>query len=228
MSAAGGGRSHHGAPARTAGARAARYLREEILTGRLAPGSPIRQEAVAQQLAMSRIPVREALKQLEAEGLVILVAHGTARVPKLDYDEYAELYKIREYLEPLAAAEAAARITDAEAESLRSMVRAMDEVPSGAGAWLDLDRRFHLASYAPARMPRLERTVEGFWNSTQPYRRAFMSTLSPEETAITRAEHLLLADAFARRDAAEVEQLVRSHIRRTRLRLAHHRELFGT
>ena len=223
----GGQTSHeHGASEATASRRAARYLRDQILGGAFPPGSRIQQEAVAKQLAMSRIPVREALRQLETEGLVVLVAHGSARVPKLNFEEYTEIYRIREYLEPLAAAEGALRISAAELEHLRLLVREMDDADQDSGAWLDLDRRFHLASYAPARMPRLQRTVESFWNTTQPYRRAFVSTLTPQEAAVTRAEHALLLDAFARHDSTDAEQLVRSHIRRTRLRLASHRELF--
>lgn len=210
----------------TAGRRAARHLRELILGGDLPPGAQIRQEAVAHELGMSRIPVREALRELEVEGLIGLVAHGTARVLRLDRDEYQEIYKIREYLEPLAAGESARRITGEEVADLRALALAMNRAGDKPSAWLDLDRRFHLASYAAARMPRLLRTVESFWNSTQHYRRAFYATLTPEDWARNRATHDLIVDALERHDSLDAEELVRIHIRHTRVRLEQHPELF--
>lgn len=76
-------------------------------------------EAVARSLGTSRIPVREALHQLETEELIILIPHVGARVATLDLDEYTEIYKIREHVEPLAIAESIARITMQQHENLR-------------------------------------------------------------------------------------------------------------
>jgi DNA-binding GntR family transcriptional regulator len=214
--------------AEVASRRAVRHLRDRILTGAVPPGSVIRQEAVARELDMSRIPIREALRQLEAEGLVILVPHGSARVPLLKLAEFSEIYKIREFLEPLAGSESASRISDAGIYDLRTLLAAIES--AHPGAYLDADRRFHLASYAAAGMPRLLRMVENFWNLTQPYRRALLLTLITNEdsdgVSLVQAEHRLIVDAFSRRDSFEVERLVRSHIRRTRLRLDEHKELF--
>lgn len=211
----------------TAGRRAARYLKAGILSGAFPPGSRIQQESVARELGMSRIPVREAMRELEAEGLLVLVAHGTARVSKLDMAESAEIYLMRESLEPLAAREAVARVTDEEVDQLRAIVQAMENLDFREGAWLELDRRFHLATYHPAGLPRLMRTVESFWNTTQPYRRAFNTTLTIAEVTMQKATHLLLVDAFERRDSEAAEQLVRVHIHGTRLRLAQRPELFA-
>lgn len=224
------GRHSHlpGASDGTASRRAARFLRDELLSGAIPPGARIPQEAIARRLGMSRIPVREALRQLETEGLVVLTTHASARVPKLDADDFAEIYRIRESIEPLAAGEAASRISEDDVHHLADLLRVMDEAALEPGSWLDLDRRFHLAAYAPAPMPRLQRTIEAFWNTTQPYRRAFMTTLTREEREITRAEHLLLLDAFRRGDPVDAEAMTRTHIRRTRMRLAARPEVFGT
>jgi DNA-binding GntR family transcriptional regulator len=80
-------------------------LREAILNGSLKPGERIRQEAVATQYGTSRIPVREALRQLASEGLVSLVPDVGARVARLDLNELDEIYKLREQLEPLTIRE---------------------------------------------------------------------------------------------------------------------------
>src|SRR5918998_2890875 len=78
------------------------WLREAIHDGRLKPGEPVRQEAIAHELGVSRIPVREALRRLESEGLVVARPHASARVARLDFEEYEEIYKMRERLQPLA------------------------------------------------------------------------------------------------------------------------------
>src|SRR5262245_28348425 len=77
-------------------ASVARSVREAILSGRLKPGARIRQEDLAQQHGTSRIPVREALRQLETDGLVTLVPHSGARVAVMDFAGFSELYRIRE------------------------------------------------------------------------------------------------------------------------------------
>ncbi len=209
-----------------------RRLRDDILEGRLRPGERIRQEAVARELGASRIPVREALLQLENEGLVSLAPYSGARVAKLDFAEYTELYRIREQLEPLAIAESAPRLSDEAIAQLRHLMLQIEQTRDPA-TWLALDRRFHLASYAAAPMPRLLKMIEGFWNSTQQYRRAFYAAVSAPrdgplagDQPLTVVEHRLLFDALERRDPLDAEAILRSHIRRTQLTLAGRQEVF--
>lgn len=209
-----------------------RRLRDDILEGRLRPGERIRQEAVARELGASRIPVREALLQLENEGLVSLVPHSGARVAKLDVAEYTELYRIREQLEPLAIAESAPRPSNEAIAQLRGLMVQIEQTRDLA-TWLALDRRFHLASYAAAPMPRLLKMIEGFWNSTQQYRRAFYAAVAPTYDGALAGDqpmpvvaHRLLFDGLERRDPLDAEAILRSHIRRTRLTLAGHQEVF--
>lgn len=215
------------APYQPAGERIADQLRAAIFDGRLAPGARIRQEALGTAFGVSRIPVREALRSLEHEGLVTLVPHSGARVARLDYAELREIYLIREAIEPLAAAESARRLDDDQLRELRAMVEAFPRGGDDPGAWLEADRRFHLASYAAAGMPRLLRMIEDQWSATQHYRRAYLATLTAEDHRLVDLEHRLLLDALERRDPTDAEARQRSHIRRTRLRLDEHRELFA-
>lgn len=210
----------------------ARHLRSSILNGRLKPGEWVRQEAVAEALGTSRIPVREALRQLENEGLVSLVPFSGARVAKVDVGEYEEIYLMREWLEPLAIRESLPFLTDDLLAELRTQVVRIEEAEF---IWdiLDHDRRFHLLSYSAARRPRLLRMIEGFWNSTQQYRRAFYQTIAGADGRIpagslpmTHLDHRLLVDALERRDSDSAESVIRAHIRRTRLVLTNHREVF--
>ncbi len=199
-------------------------LRAAILDGRLAPGAPIRQEAVARQLGTSRIPVREALRQLEAEGLVTIVPHSGARVATLDFDECLEIYRIRERLEPLAFGDSVGRLSEEQLALLAELCEETDR-RRGESSWIDVDRRFHLACYAGA-SPRLRRMILGFWSSTQKYRRVLQQTLSNDDYAAYHHEHLLMIEALRTGDVETGEALVRMHIGRSLRLLSDHRELF--
>lgn len=204
----------------------ARVVREAIQDGRLRPGTPIRQEALAKRLGASRIPVREALRQLESEGLVTLVPHSGARVARLDISEHIEVYRIREALEPIAIAESATRLTEEQLHELRELMVLVEDSQSDPNLWIRHDRTFHLATYEAAPFPRLLRMINDFWNSTQHYRRAHLKTFTPETFEIIHLEHRMILEALERHDPVDAEQRQRSHIRRTRLDLTAHAELF--
>jgi DNA-binding GntR family transcriptional regulator len=203
-------------------------LRAAILDGRLKPGDPIRQEAVARWYGTSRIPVREALHQLENEGLVTIVPHAGAHVARLDFEEFVDIYKIRERLEPLALVESMPNLSVAAREHLRRLAAEIETATGDANRWLEADRAFHLATYAGLRSARLLRMIESFWNSTQQYRRVLFATSPGQDFEIMHLEHRVLVDLIERRDEASAEAILRSHIARTRHRLAEHRELFDT
>jgi DNA-binding GntR family transcriptional regulator len=155
-------------------------LRNAILDGRLKPGTPIRQETIAREFGTSRIPVREALRQLENEGLVTIVPYSGARVATLDFEACLEIYKIRERIEPLAFAESVGRLGGEQLEMLDLLAGAIEASLADEKAWIDIDRRFHLGCYAEA-PPRLARMIVGFWDATQKYRRILTQTLMPED-----------------------------------------------
>jgi DNA-binding GntR family transcriptional regulator len=209
-----------------ASARVADYLRAAILSGQIAPGQWIRQEDVAARLGASRLPVREALRLLEAEGLTEHAPNRGSRVPLLDPHEVDVVYRMRERLEPLALAESLPHLADADVAHLEEV---QERIEGGVGLaeFMDLDREFHLSSYAGCPSERLLSTVRGLWNATQHYRRAFMLLTGPGRRWVVNAEHRLLLDAVARRDPVDAEQHLAGHIRRTRIELAQHPEVFG-
>lgn len=212
-------------PAVLSGPRATETIRALILSGELAPGSKIPQDALAARFGTSRIPIREALSRLESDGLVVMKPNRGAWVAKLDLEECLEIYKIRERLEPLVLSEAVAKITDAAIDGLEALVIEMAGTDD-PDTFLRLDREFHLASYQAAGMHRLGGMVERFWNSTQPYRRAYTRLIGREGNWIIHAEHKLIIDALRYRDAERASQFLHEHIRRTRFELAKHEELF--
>ena len=208
-----------------ASARVADYLRQAILTGEIRPGEWIRQEEVAERLGSSRLPVREALRLLEAEGLTEHAANRGSRVPLLDMHEVEVLYQMRERLEPLALTESLPRLPEEQIVHLEE-VQERIEADTGLAEFLALDREFHLSSYAGCPTERLVTTISGLWNATQHYRRAFMLLTGPQRRWVVNAEHRLLLDAIRRRDAVDGERYLSGHIRRTRIELTAHPEVF--
>lgn len=213
--------------------RVSTALREQIVSGELRPGQWLRQEAIANRFGTSRIPAREALRQLEGEGLVNLTAHSGARVALLDPGELDEIYQIREQLEPMAIAQSAPRLTDEDLLQLEALVVEMEELTDGPYNheaiinFLGVDRRFHLTASSAARMPRLLQLVENLLLAAQPYRRAYLLLLDdPERIHFNNIEHRLLLDALRRREPSEAELILRLHIGRTRRVLQKHAEVF--
>jgi len=205
--------------------RVAAYLREAILAGHIQPGERIRQEDIADRLGASRLPVREALRMLEAEGLTQLETNKGARVPLLEGREVDLLYQMRERLEPLALTESMARLGEAELFSLGELQARIEKWP-GVAEFLNLDREFHLLSYSRCEMEPLFTTVTRLWNSTQYYRRAYMVLAGAGRLWIVNSEHNLLLDALHRGDATDACLCLRGHIRRTRVELLRHPEIF--
>ncbi len=213
-----------------AAARVAGYLREAILSGEIGPGEWIRQEDVAERLGASRLPVREALRILEAEGLAEHERHRGARVPSLSMHEVDVMYRMREQLEQLAIAESIPNLTAAEVRHLEDVQEQIEALrhddDADVAAFLELDREFHLAGYAGCRIEQLTGSVVRLWNSTAHYRRAFVTLSGPGRAWVINAEHRLLLDAISRRDSVDAERFVAGHVRRTRIELTRHPEIF--
>ncbi|MDO5495598.1 MAG: GntR family transcriptional regulator [bacterium] len=204
--------------------RIAEDLRDRILRGDLEPGGRIRQEVIAEEYGASRLPVRDALRLLEGEGLVRLVPNSGAWVSALNMDELEEVYRIREALEPLLLGLSLPHLAEGIGERLILLAHEMES--AGVEDFLRLDREFHHGTYHPEAAPTLHAMVERLWNRTESYRRAFVRHVGIESLVQTHAEHHLLADAVIRRDRSAAETLLRLHIRRTRVELAQHPEGF--
>ncbi len=207
-------------------ARVAAYLRDAILGGELRPGDRIRQEEVAERLGASRLPVREALRILEAEGLTEHEPHKGARVPQLSQHEVDVIYRMRERLEPLALVESMSRLEAADHDRLEEVQRQI-EANDDLEKFLDLDREFHMLTYSGCDIDPLMSNVTRLWNSTQHYRRAFVAMGGSTRMWTVNSEHRLILDAVVRRDAVDGERFLEGHIRRTRMELAHHPEIVG-
>lgn len=212
--------------AAVASQRIADHLRERILAGELAPGARIKQDDIAEELHTSRLPVREALRILHSLGLVTLRANQGAWVTSMDPRECELSYKMRERLEPLLLAESAPHLTKADIDELMDLqeeIESTDDVER----FLVLDRRLHWTTYRHHRAEELATVVARLWDTTQHYRRAFSRLAAGRRQWIIRAEHRLLIEALRDHDHRSAEHILELHIRRTRVELSRHPEVFG-
>lgn len=213
---------HGGSATAIAGA-----LRHAILHGDFQPGERIVQEQLSAKFGGSRIPVREALRTLESEGLVRLVANTGAWVASLTLAECSEVYQTRERLEPLLLRHNAEFLTADLVDTLDRLAQAMENT-TDVEQFLEWDRQFHLGMYRGSDTYVLGELVERLWNTTQPYRRAYTQLVGEDIRKIFHGEHHSMVTALREGDLELAEQILAMHIRRTRLHLERHPEVFDT
>ncbi|SMC52596.1 GntR family transcriptional regulator [Kibdelosporangium aridum] len=205
--------------------RIADQLRERILTGQLAPGTRIIQDELAEQLQTSRLPVREALRIVASQGLITLRANQGAWVTRMDMRECDLIYRMRERLEPLLLTESAPHLTDEDIDEMDQLQDTIERSPD-VEDFLVLDRRLHWTVYKHHNAEELASIVARLWDTTQHYRRAFTRLAGSQRNWIIGAEHRLLIQALRDRDHTSAEQVLQMHIRRTRVELSRHPEVF--
>lgn len=186
-------------------------LRSAIIAGDFLPGQPLRQDSIADQFGVSRVPLREALKILEGEGQVVYEPHRGYKVARLSLDDLLEVYRIRELLEAEAARAAVRRGGETVLEEMRAAAREVESA-SLVGDLLNMtaaNRRFHFVLINAAGMPRLERLIQVLWDSTDTYR--FVYYGNEVNRRRVEHEHQLIIDAFADRDAGLLISLLDDH-----------------
>lgn len=206
--------------------RIATALKDAILAGAIPPGEWLRQDEIAARFGASRLPVREALRILESEGLAVLSPNRGAKVPELSLREVNTYYRMRERLEPLTLIESLEHITGTQIARMEEIQHEI-ELNTDVSRFLVLDREFHMTSYAACPSEMLLATTVRLWNSTQHYRRAFMLLAGHDRATVVNAEHRLLLDAVGRGDPEDAERFLVGHIRRTRVALTSHPEVFA-
>ena len=193
-------------------------LRDAIRQRLLPPGMPLVQGALAEALGVSRVPVREALHSLAAEGLVTFSEDG-ARVTALEPAEIEELWSLRALVEPAMAEAIARNVGPRELAELARLVDEMDRAPDGA-AWSDLNYAFHLELYAAARLPHFAAVASRVLTMIDPYSRVAVNLLRGQGAA--QAEHHEMVAALERRDGAALREVLERHSVRARGLFADH------
>jgi DNA-binding GntR family transcriptional regulator len=198
-----------------AGEYAVEQIRAAILEGRFGPAERISQDQIAEELSLSRSPVREALRQLNREGLVRITPNAGAEVVTLDPIAVVDIYRLREKLDPIALADGIDRISDETIRRLGEYCDEMESLPeSESKRFEELDRRFHSEAREGTRLPQFRVLLDDLWNMSVLGRNQFWSMGSSHE--ITNMEHRLILEAIQRRDGEDAAQFLATHIRRTR------------
>ena len=187
-------------------------LRDEIASGSLRAGQALRQDEIATRFGVSRIPVREALRRLEEDGLVTVHANRGAFVTTLAEGDIDEIFDMRLLLEVDLVKRAVASITDGDLEAIElELERA--ERGIRRPEWSKLDGEFHRALYAPAGRERQLTTVMSLRGLVQ---RSVANEALPLKAEDWRSDHRQIVDAYRKRDAAKAAALVQSHLERAR------------
>lgn len=198
-------------------------LREAISQGRFQDGEELNQVTLARSFGVSRVPVREALRQLQAEGLVSLQAHMRTVVTGLSLDRVLEVLELRTMLETRLLELAASRLSPQDLDELRRRCDAMDDVTDHQ-AWLKLNKDFHehLYSHADADLTReLSRQLAV---RVERYLR-MRSERGVQRNEEANAEHRRIVSALAEHDTPRALEELQSHIGHTRDRVI---QLFQT
>src|ERR1700744_1085598 len=187
----------------------ANALRTAIVDGSLAPGAPLRQDAIARHFSVSAIPVREALRQLESEGWVKVEINKGATVAPLSAEEALEIYEIRAALESLAIGLAIPAHTPASLRHAEELCKeaAAETEPS---LYVSHNEAFHLSLYAPAARPQLIEMIGVLHGRGERYLRLKFGL--PSYKGESDREHVALFKAVRRRDVAAAQSLVTQHL----------------
>lgn len=197
-------------------------LREAILSGVYAAGHQLRQDEVAELYGTSRIPVREALRQLESEGLVVISPNKGAVVRGLSLDDALEMFDIRIALECRALALAIPNFAMEDFEAAKEILDDYDAAPDPAG-WGEMNWRFHSTLYAPCNRPKLLSMIDANYGHVNRFFRTQVSISSGK--ARPQKEHVELLALCERGAIPEAVALLESHIEQTQksLQAAHRR-----
>jgi len=186
-------------------------LRRAILERELQPGEQINIKQLAEKLSVSTMPIREALRQFEVEGMVSFKSNKRIVVNQLSLDEISDIYDIRIPLEEMAILKCCDREDKAGLARLEKLHRQMTKPGVIGTEWFNLNRNFHMLLHEMSGSARLFQILRGLWDSTGPYLRIF----SEDKDAVSRAnqEHTAILEALRENDKKLAKKTIRSHLR---------------
>jgi DNA-binding GntR family transcriptional regulator len=197
----------------------AQALRERIYAGVYAPGVTLRQERIAAEFGISRTPLREALRVLERDGLVVNKPGSGVSVATADLPRLLDAYAVREAMDGVAARQAAERATQAEIQQMTKQIERQKKIVQNwsPSAYSQSNVEFHLAIMKAARNASLTPLEPLLHLTSQVFTPAL--ALSSERASAAVAEHGEILDAIRKREPEEAERVARGHINATAVRL---------
>jgi DNA-binding GntR family transcriptional regulator len=190
--------------------RIARALSERIVSGLLPPGERLMQDHIAEEFQASHVPVREAFRKLEAQGLVVSKPRCGVRVSDLDPAMVCEVTEMRAAMEGLALYHALPRLREADLDAARQAL-VEGEASEQIAVWEAANRRFHLAITAPCAMPRLMALIRDLHRSDARFLFATWKQLDWQRRS--SMEHRAILDTITQRDGDGARALLEAHVR---------------
>jgi DNA-binding GntR family transcriptional regulator len=187
-------------------------LRDEIVRGDYAPGQHLRLEEIAPRFDVSTMPVREALRELEVEGLVSIFPHRGAIVRKLSADELQDIYDVRAVLEEMATRLAVPFLTEETLTELKSIVEQIDDSAGDVAKTVKLNHQFHLTLYAASGRSHLGEIIRILRNRVQHYLHVFIVESELGHNPKSQGEHRAILEACERGDAELAASLIHHHV----------------
>jgi DNA-binding GntR family transcriptional regulator len=187
-----------------------RRLRRDIIHGIYRPGTRLIERTLSERYETSHGPVREAIRALEAQGLVVREPHKGVRVADLSVSEMAEIYEMRILLEGLAAGKATSRAKPFHRDFVRHRYEELTATAVDDPAWLDRNNAFHLALYQTTCGPILVEAIHGLMQRIEPHIRLYLEISA--HFAATVSEHEEIWRSFNEGDASECERLTKQHL----------------
>lgn len=184
-------------------------LREAIISGELSGGVQLKQEELSSKFNVSMSALREALKSLEAEGLVKFYPNRGAVVSELSAEEAQEIFDIRLYLELGAMELAIPNLTEKDLAAAEDVLKKTD-AENHSTLWSSLNWQFHEILYHAANRPKLLSLIQNLHNNVERYMRLYLSTLHYQEKS--QKEHRMLLDACTKGDVKTAQKLLRKHM----------------
>jgi len=189
-------------------------LRKEILDGHLQPGQRLRLTELAERYEISEMPVREALRKLQHDGLVQFESHRGATVSDLGLDRIVEIIATRTYLEACAVVEAAPHYSPHSIEQLKALVAKMKKTRDPE-QYSDLNRRFHRQLTEPCPNAFLKLEIDNLWNKVWRTRSQSLFQMIPQRIADATAEHERILNAVVQGAASKLHDEVMAHREQT-------------
>ncbi|AMO75979.1 GntR family transcriptional regulator [Pseudomonas sp. R3.Fl] len=197
----------------TAEEEAYSYLLDAICKGQYRTGDRLIAEDIANDIGMSRMPVREAFRRLAAEGLVTLRPNRGAIVSGLNIEEMREVFEMRSALEGLAIRLAVPKLGERQLARLERLLDEMDDYRDDSAEWVSRHRVFHEYLCSLAERPRLLRQINALYSVIEPHMRLWLQHVDKPMSA--REEHAVILDALRSGDAREAERVLCEHIEGT-------------
>lgn len=186
------------------------WIKEAIIQGEFQPGEHLAQERITERLGVSRTPVRDAMKRLEAEGLVVVKPHCGAVVFDISEEQLTEIYEIRILLEQYCAEKACRLATDEQIDNVERLSLGMQEYPSNSRQFMEADRIFHRGFCSISGCTSSIEILETLWTRCDAFKAIYYSLDGKARDTLN--EHAKIVQALRARDADAMKRAISDHL----------------